>query len=74
MGIHLDVVLREPGYRLEDAWDSSSRKSYLSDEDTDRQSLKDLQMTLAEYGRVKGERRLRCFGSGRRAARFLLYP
>jgi hypothetical protein len=62
MGLHLDVVLRELGYRLvEDAWDTHGRKTYLHDDDADRQFLKDLQATLAQYSWVKDKRRLRCF-------------
>jgi len=62
MGSHLDVVLRGLGYGLvEDAWDTNGRKTYLSNEGADRQALKDLQTTLAEYGWLKDEHRLRCF-------------
>jgi hypothetical protein len=62
MGQHIEHVLYELGYRLtEDAWESHGRKTYLSDENADRQSLKDLQTTLAEYGWLKDEHRLRCF-------------
>jgi hypothetical protein len=62
MGQHIEHVLHDLGYRLaEDAWDSDGRRTYLSDDDADRQFLKDLQATLAQYGWVKDERRLRCF-------------
>jgi hypothetical protein len=62
MGRHIEHVLHELGYRLgQDAWDSHGRKTYLSDDDADKQFLKDLQTTLAEFGWVRNEHRLRCF-------------
>jgi hypothetical protein len=62
MGQHIEHVLHDLGYRLaEDAWDSDGRRTYLSDDDADRQFLKDLQATLSQYGWVGDKRRLRCF-------------
>jgi hypothetical protein len=62
IGQHIEHVLHALGDRLvEDAWDSHGRKTYFSDDDADKQSLKDLPTILAEYGWVKDQRRLRCF-------------
>jgi len=62
MGHHIDVVLGELGYRLVDDDPSNGRKTYLSDENADRQYLNDIQTTLTKYGWVRDEHRLRCFG------------
>jgi len=62
MGQHIEHVVHDLGYRLvEDAWDSDGRRTYLSDDNADREFLIDLQTTLAEYGWIKDEHRLRCF-------------
>ncbi|MBR0925724.1 hypothetical protein JQ561_03825 [Bradyrhizobium diazoefficiens] len=51
MGQHIAHVLEELGYRLEeDAWESQGRRTYSNSEDADRDLLKDLETTLAEYG------------------------
>jgi hypothetical protein len=61
-GHHIEHVWQELGYRIvDDAWESDGRRTYVHDDDADRQFLKDLQATLAQYGWVKDKRRLRCF-------------
>jgi hypothetical protein len=63
-GKHMDVVLPHLGYKLvEESWTVEGRKTYVSDEDTDRAFLTDLERTLAEYGWDKHETRLRCFSN-----------
>jgi hypothetical protein len=60
MGQHIEHVLHDLGYRLAED-NSDGRRTYLSDDDADRQFLKDLQATLSQYGWVGDKRRLRCF-------------
>jgi hypothetical protein len=63
-GKHMDAVLPHLGYKLvEDSWTVEGRKTYVSDEDTDREFLIDLDRTLAEYGWDKHKTRLRCFSN-----------
>jgi hypothetical protein len=63
-GRHMDAVLPHLGYKLvEDSWTVEGRKTYVSDEDTDREFLTDLQRTLAEYGWDKHKTRLRLFSN-----------
>jgi hypothetical protein len=63
-GQHMDSVLRHLGYRLvEDSWAVEGRKTYVSDENADREFLTDLERTLAEYGWDKHETRLCCFSN-----------
>jgi hypothetical protein len=63
-GKHMDAVLPHLGYKMvEDSWTVEGRKTYVSDEDTDRAFLIDLERTLAEYGWAKHKTRLRCFSN-----------
>ena len=63
-GRHMDAVLPHLGYKLvEESWTVEGRKTYISDEDTDRAFLIDLERTLAEYGWAKHKTRLRCFSN-----------
>lgn len=65
-GMHLHHILIEFGYRLaEDVWSESGRRTYVSDEDVDRDLLKDLEAVLAEYCWKKHASILRAFTNGR---------
>jgi hypothetical protein len=51
MGLHLDAVLQSQGYKLvEDCWTTEGRKTYVNDENADREFLADLKQTLGQYG------------------------
>lgn len=64
MGMHTHHVLTQFGYRLvEDAWAENGRRTFLSDEDADRELLKDLGAVLAEYGWTKHPNMLRAFNN-----------
>ncbi|MEY9221621.1 hypothetical protein [Bradyrhizobium ottawaense] len=66
MGKHVHHVLAQLGYRLiEDAWAEGGRRSYVSNEDADRDLLKDLQTLLADYGWTKHPNILRAFINAR---------
>jgi hypothetical protein len=62
MGQHIDTVLKNLGYKLvEDCWTAEGRKTYLHDENADREFLADLKRTLGQYGWKKHKTKLRCF-------------
>ncbi|MCS3764964.1 hypothetical protein [Bradyrhizobium centrosematis] len=62
VGMHVHHVLIQCGYRLiEDHWDQDGRRTYVSDEDADRDLLKDLEEFLAEHGWTKHPNILRAF-------------
>ena len=67
MGRHIEHVLNELGYRLEeDAWESDGRRTYSNSEDVDRDLLKDLEVILEGYGWIKHPNILRAFTNARR--------
>ena len=62
MGMHTHHVLVQFGYRLvDDAWAENGRRTYLSDEDANRDLLKDLGAVAAEYGWIRHPTVLRAF-------------
>ncbi|MBR0783932.1 hypothetical protein [Bradyrhizobium iriomotense] len=66
MGMHTDHVLVEFGYRLvDDDWSENGRKTYVSDEDANRDLLNELAAVLAEYDWTKHPNLLRAFTNAR---------
>jgi hypothetical protein len=61
-GKHPEAVLESLGYKLvEDCWSTEGRKTYVHDENADREFLADLKRTLGQYGWKKHKTILRCF-------------